>query len=126
MIPVSIPIQQIRIFRWDVFPGWHRLSALPGRIVIVSVTKQTAAAWSGLRKHAVAAGVRGAISHTVLYGVDVDAFSKGFAQSLSFCAIDNLVDGEVSSLRMFAVQQCGPDPDFIGDLHLCSRCHGHG
>jgi hypothetical protein len=61
----------------------------------------------------------------MLNNVDVEAGTKRLPAGFLSRAILDLLDLEVRSLRMFAMQQRSRDPNFIRDLDLSFRrsCH---
>src|SRR5205807_2783928 len=104
LIPFSIPVQKICIFRWDVFPRGDGFGALPSRIVNVAVAKQAAAAWSCFVEHPVATGVRRPVRNAMLDYVDIHSWTKGPLAHFSRCAPHDLFNLEICPVQMFSVE----------------------
>jgi hypothetical protein len=61
----------------------------------------------------------------VLNDVHVDAWAKPIREMLAARARDDLVNAEVGTVWILAVQERGGNPDLVGHLDrvLCSRAH---
>jgi hypothetical protein len=87
-------------------------------MVRVALAEEATAPRSGFEEHAITTRIRGPIRNTVLDDVDIDSASKRLVESFPPRPIDYFLDGEVSSLGMFAMQQCARNPDFVRDFEL--------
>src|ERR1700722_3965480 len=78
LIPVSIPVQQTRVFERNIFPRWCCLGTFASGIVTIAVAKQAAATRRGLHKHAIAAWARRAVRPPMPNHVGIPACTKGW------------------------------------------------
>src|SRR5262245_33795823 len=92
----------------------HYLSAFAVRVIRIARPKQATSSWGGLEQHTVTASVRRAVSDAVHGQVRVHARPLLIADALARQTLLDLLEAEVSCFRMFAMQQGGGDPDFIG------------
>ena len=88
----------------------------------VALAEKAAASWSGLVQYAIATWVGRAVGDTVLNYMNVDAFAKIFAERFFLRPLDDFLNTEIRTIRVFTVQQSGHNPHFVGYFELFASC----
>ena len=94
----------------------HGLGAVPLWVKRVSGPEQAPRVRTGGHEHAVAAGSRRQVGDAVPNRVNVDAGAEVTFNGGLLGAAGNVLDREVGPGGMFAMEEGGGDPDFVGDL----------
>src|SRR6266567_8852440 len=87
-------------------------------MIRVASPKQATAAFGSLEQHSVSPGVWRPIGDAMLHDVNINTGTKRFVEPFATGAPNNFLDGEITSLGMFAVKESGGYPNFIGDFDL--------
>jgi hypothetical protein len=88
----------------------------PSRVKHVSLAKESPTAFRSFKEHPVAARVWWAICYAMLHHVDIDAGARRLVEALLMGAPHYLLNGEIDSLGVFALDKRGGYPNFIGDF----------
>jgi len=92
----------------------------------VAFTKQAAPAGVRLKQHSMARGMRRSVRDTMLRDVNSETRAEPSRESFPFSAARNLLHAEICSVGIFAMQQCGGDPNFVRHFQQLLGLSGHG
>ena len=85
-------------------------------MIRISLAEKAASAGCGFKEHSITPGVGRAVGYAMLDHVNVDAGSKGPYGDFLFCTLDDLFNCEIFAIRVFAVEEGGSNPGFIGNF----------
>jgi len=91
----------------------------------INAAKQTPSALLGLKQHAIAAWVRGAVRDAMKNNVNVNARAKRLVKLFLARSFYNLIDGEVRGGGVLAVKEGAGNPNLVRDLNLRSNSSSH-
>ncbi len=87
-------------------------------MIRVASQKQATAAFRSLEEHAISPRIWRPIGDAMLHDVNINTGTKRSVEPFATGAPNNFLDGEITSLGMFAVKESGGYPNFIGDFDL--------
>jgi hypothetical protein len=87
-------------------------------MVDVALAVESAAALGSRIEYPVAARIRRAVGDTVLNDVNIDSGTQRFEQAFLSRVFYNFFYGKVDCRGIFAVEQSGSNPNFIGNFDL--------
>src|SRR5947207_9406660 len=70
------------------------------------------------REHAVTAWSRRPIGDAMLHNVNVNTGTQRFVEAFAAGAINYFFNEEIGGLGVFAMKECGGNPNFIGDSNF--------
>jgi hypothetical protein len=85
-------------------------------MINVTLSIEPAAAFCRFIEHTVAAWIRRPIGDAVQHDVNINTGTQRFVEAFAAGAINYFFNQEIGSLGVFAMKECGGNPNFIGDF----------